>query len=136
MNVPPSALAPLVMVGANMTTTDRLARHDSAIKRLARVGEISHADIAPKAAAQIVVGEATACLPLGDLIDLSAEAARLRKEIAKNEAEIARIEKKLGNEKFVANAPEEVVEAEREKMAEYQEALERLRVALGRVEEG
>ena len=47
--------------------------------------------------------------------------------------EIARLHKKLSNEKFVANAPEEMVEAEREKLAEYREAQERLQVALSRV---
>ena len=83
MNVPPAAIAPLVVVGANAETQERLARHDAAIKRLARVGEISHADAAPAASAQFVVGEATACLPLGTLIDLAAEKARLEKEIAK-----------------------------------------------------
>ena len=89
------------------TTRERLARHDAAIKRLARVGEISHADAAPAASAQFVVGEATACLPLGTLIDLKAEEARLQKELAKVTEEIARLHKKLSNEKFVANAPEE-----------------------------
>ncbi len=62
------------------------------------------ADVAPKGAAQIVVGEATACLPLGSLIDLSAEKARIEKAIAKVDQEMARIAGKLGNEKFVANA--------------------------------
>ena len=73
----------------------------------------------PKGSTQIVVGEATFCLPLGSLIDLSAEAARLQKEIAKVTEEIARLHKKLSNEKFVANAPEEIVAAEREKLAEF-----------------
>ena len=112
----------------------RLARHAAAIEPLARVGAINHADAAPPASAQIVVGEATACLPLGNLIDLDAEAARLQKEIKKTADEIGRLQEKLSNERFVANAPEEVVAAEREKLAEYQEALEKLRVALARVE--
>src|SRR5690606_39357199 len=106
MNVPPAAIAPLVLVGANDVTTERLARHEAAIKRLARVGDISHAPAAPEASAQFVIGEATACLPLGTLIDLKAEAARLQKELAKTTEEIARLHKKLSNEKFVANAPD------------------------------
>ncbi len=110
-----------------------LARHEAAIKRLARVGEISHADAAPAASAQFVLGEATACLPLGTLIDLKAEAARLQKEIAKVTEEIARLHKKLSNEKFVANAPEDVVAAEREKLEEYREAQAKLDTALSRV---
>jgi valyl-tRNA synthetase len=135
MNVPPSAMAPLVMVGAGAATRERLSRHEAAIGRLARISGISFADAAPKASAQLVIGEATACLPLGDLIDLAAEAARLRKEIAKASGEIARIEKKLANEKFVANAPEEIVAAEREKLDEYRATAERLETALSRVSE-
>ena len=83
--------------------------------------------------AQIVVNEATVCLPLGDLIDLKAEAARLHKEVAKVTEEIARIMKKLSNEKFVANAREDVVEAERQKLSEFQEAQEKLQAALSLV---
>ena len=81
----------------------------------------------------MVLGEATVCLPLGSLIDLKAEAARLQKELAKVTEEIARLAKKLSNEKFVANAPEEVVAAEREKLSEYGETQQRLSVALERV---
>ena len=93
----------------------------------------SLAQTPPKGSAQIVLNEATVCLPLGSLIDLQAEAARLQKELAKVTEEIARLHNKLSNEKFVANAPEEVVEAEREKHAEYREAQEKLSVALTRV---
>ncbi|WP_394891676.1 valine--tRNA ligase [Mesorhizobium sp. AaZ16] len=133
MNVPPAAIAPLVVIGASDLTRARLERHDSAVKRLARIGAVTHADAAPAASAQIVLGEATVCLPLGSLIDLEAEAARLQKELARVTEEVARIHKKLSNEKFVANAAPEVVAAEREKLAEYQEAQERLNVALARV---
>ncbi len=131
MNVPPAAVAPLVAVGAASTTRERLARHEPAIRRLARVDETAFATEAPKASAQIVIGEATFCLPLGSLIDLQAEAARLGKEIAKTEGEMERIDKKLGNERFVANAPAEIVEAEREKRAEFEAARAKLLVALG-----
>ena len=135
MNVPPAAIAPLVFVGANDTTLERLKRHQSAIARLARIGDITHAPAAPKGSAQIVAGEATACLPLGSLIDLSAEAARLQKELAKTTEEIARLHKKLSNEKFVASAPEEIVAAEREKLEEYRLTQQKLDTALARVRE-
>ena len=135
MNVPPAAMAPLVFVGADAGTRERAARHDPAIRRLARIGEVAFAEAAPKGSAQMVVGEATACLPLGDLIDVSAESARLTKELGKNSDEIGRIEKKLSNEKFVANANPEVVDAEREKLAELVEARTRLQAALDRVRE-
>ncbi|WP_434723096.1 valine--tRNA ligase [Mesorhizobium sp. RIZ17] len=133
MNVPPAAIAPLMVIGANTLTQERLERHAQAIKRLARVGDIAFTDAPPKGSAQIVLNEATVSLPLGSLIDLQAEAARLQKELAKVTEEIARLHKKLSNEKFVANAPEEVVEAEREKLAEYREVQEKLSVALTRV---
>ncbi|MCB1446740.1 MAG: class I tRNA ligase family protein, partial [Rhizobiaceae bacterium] len=135
MNVPPGATAPLVIVGANAETRERSERHGAAIGRLARVEAISFADAAPKGAAQIVVGEATACLPLGSLIDLSAEKARLAKSRDKARSEIGRIDGKLGNEKFVANAKPEVVEAEREKRAELVRQLESLETALARLAE-
>ncbi|MBX5132583.1 valine--tRNA ligase [Rhizobium lentis] len=135
MNVPPSATAPLVVVKANNLTRERLFRHDAAIKRLARVEAISLSDDAPKGAAQIVVAEATVCLPLGNLIDLSAEKARLEKAIAKMDGEIARINGKLSNEKFVANANPEVVEAERERLDELKGQIASLKTALSRVSE-
>ena len=69
----------------------------------------------------------------GTLIDLKAEEARLQKELAKTTEEIARLHKKLSNERFVANAPEEIVAAEREKLAEFVEAQSRLQLALARV---
>jgi valyl-tRNA synthetase len=75
-------------------------------------------------------------LPLKGVIDLGAERARLAKEIAKAEADIARVDAKLGNANFVARAPEEVVEQEKEKREEAQgrrqkivEALDRLKGA-------
>lgn len=135
MNVPPAAMAPLVIVGAKGLTGERLDRHASAVKRLARVESIEHADTAPRGSAQIVIGEATACLPLGKLIDLTAEKSRLEKAITKVEAERQRILDKLANEKFVANAKPELVEAERERLAELDQQRDSLGVALSRVSE-
>ncbi|MDK1492246.1 valine--tRNA ligase [Sinorhizobium sp. 7-81] len=135
MNVPPAATAPLVIVGANGLTSERLDRHASAIKRLARVESIEHAAVAPRGSAQIIIAEATACLPLGNLIDLAAEKLRLEKAIAKVEVERERILGKLANEKFVANAKAELVEAERERLVELDLQKDSLGVALSRVSE-
>ncbi|WP_037084562.1 valine--tRNA ligase [Neorhizobium vignae] len=135
MNVPPSAVAPLIVVGANELTQARLRRHEAAVRRLARVETIELADAAPKGSAQIVVGEATACLPLGNLIDLVAEKARIEKAVGKTEAEMDRIGKKLANEKFVANADPEVVAAERERFAELEVQMANLKTALLRISE-
>lgn len=135
MNVPPAATAPLIVVAANALTRERLERHASAIGRLARVEHIDHAAVAPRGSAQIVVGEATACLPLGNLIDLSAEKSRLEKAISKVEVERERILGKLANEKFVANAKPELVDAERERLVELDLQKDSLGVALARVAE-
>ncbi|MFD1744072.1 valine--tRNA ligase [Rhizobium helianthi] len=135
MNVPPSAKAPLIMVGASALTEGRLQRHRAAIERLARVESIELAETAPRGAAQVVIGEATACLPLGSLIDLAAEKARIEKALGKVNADIDRAQKKLGNEKFVANADPEVVAAERERLAELEVQQASLQTALQRVSE-
>jgi valyl-tRNA synthetase len=133
MNVKPSETVPLVMVDANEVTRTRLGLHAPAIRRLARVDPVELADKAPKASAQVVVGEATACLLLEGIIDFAAERARLEKEVKRLEGEIKRLRGKLGNEKFIANAPAEVVEEEREKLAGYQAQMERTKAALQRV---
>ena len=135
MNVPPSAQAPLAVLEANDLTKERLAHHDAAIKRLSRVADISLSDAAPKGSAQLVVGEATYCMPLGSLIDLDAEMARLEKENGKLAAEMEKIDKKLSNEKFVANAKPEVVEADRARFNELQEAQSKIAVAQQRLKD-
>jgi len=122
-----------VVVGASDATCGRLLRHDPAIKQLARDDDVVIESEPPKGAAQIVVREATVCLPLGGLIDIAAERARLEKAIGKAREEIARLEKKLANEKFVANARPEVVQAERDKLAEAVPALAKLEAALSRI---
>lgn len=133
MNIPPATLMPLALVGASAETKERAPRWSDVIKRLARLSDISFADTAPEGAAQLVVRGEVAALPLKGVVDLAAERTRLAKEIAKADADIERVDKKLGNEKFVANAPEELVEEEKEKReaalarkAKFQDALSRL----------
>ncbi|SYZ80480.1 valyl-tRNA synthetase [Vibrio paracholerae] len=81
---------------------------------------------ATPACATALVGKSELIIPMAGLIDKDAELDRLAKEIAKTQGEIARIEGKLGNEGFVAKAPEAVITKEREKLAGYQEALVKL----------
>jgi len=135
MNVPPGAQAPLVFVGAGQLTRERVATHEAALRRLARVDGVSFAETTPRGSAQIVAGEAVAAIPLGALIDVNAEAQRLDKALAKAKEEIARIDKKLDNPNFVARADPDVVEAERDKRADYLAEAEKLAVALGRLRE-
>ena len=109
---------PLVLAGASAETQGRATRWADFIKRLARVSEILSAPAAPKGSVQLVVRGEVAALPLIGVIDLEAERARLAKELAKAAADIGRVDAKLNNANFVARAPEEVVEEEKEKRAE------------------
>ncbi len=136
MNIPPATSLPLVLAGASPEIASRARHWADFVQRLARVGEISFADVPPKRAVQLVVRGDVAALPLQGVIDLAAERARLAKEMAKCDADIARVEAKLGNPNFVARAPDEVVEEEKEKREEAQlrkakiaEALQRLQGA-------
>jgi valyl-tRNA synthetase len=136
MEIKPATLTPLVLAGASPETKERALRWTDVIKRLARVSDISFADRAPEGAVQLLVRGEVAALPLKGVIDLSAERTRLDKEVAKADADIKRVDAKLGNEKFVANAPEEIVEEEKEKRdaavarkEKLQEALDRLKQA-------
>ena len=86
--------------------------------------------------AQIVVGGATFALPLAGIIDFAAEQARLEKEIARVRGRDRPASTRSSPTRaFVARAPEEVVEAEREKRAAYAADSERLKAALERVKE-
>jgi valyl-tRNA synthetase len=134
MNI--AAAIPLVLAGASAETKARAERWAEFIKRLARVSEISSAPAAPQGSVQLVVRGETAALPLKGVIDIAAERARLTKEMQKADADIARVDAKLGNPNFMARAPEEVVEEEKEKReealarkAKIAEALERLKGA-------
>ena len=103
------------------------------IKRLARISDFSTADQAPKQAIGLIVRGDVVALPLEGIIDLEAERARLGKEIEKITTEASKITAKLGNADFVARAPEEVVEEQRERLQEGAERLVKLREALSRL---
>src|SRR5690606_9118707 len=130
MNVPAGAKVPLVVVGANEETVTRIGTHRAAIERLARVSTIETAGSIPQSSAQFVVGEANWGLPLADLIDIDAERQRLSKEVKKLDGEIGGLEKKLGNEQFLAKAPEEIIGEQKERLAEAQTRRAKLGQAL------
>jgi valyl-tRNA synthetase len=137
MNIVPATLTPLVLVGASAELQARALRWSDTIKRLARLGDVSFADAAPDGSVQLLIRGDVAALPLKGVIDVVAEKLRLDKELAKAEADIKRVDAKLSNEKFVANAPDEIVEEEKDKRdtavarkAQILEALERLKSAV------
>jgi valyl-tRNA synthetase len=99
------------------------------LKKLARVGSIDviSPTWVPKLAASAVVDGTEIFIPLEGLIDISAERARLEKEIARLQQLVESIEKKLGNPQFVERAPKEVVQKERDKQANFLLSLEKLK---------
>ncbi len=134
MNVPPGARIPLILTGANDITTVRAERHEETIKRLARLETIKLEEDIPKGAIQIVIDEATAALPLKEVINIEAECDRLKREIEKVGSEIKKLDSKLSNEQFTSRAPEHVVEEQRERKSEAEETAERLKAALKRIQ--
>jgi valyl-tRNA synthetase len=134
MNVPPGAKPPLSVIGAGPETKARLARHRDLLLSLARLDSAREADAAPTGSVPIVLGEATGALAIAEFIDLSAEKARLAKEIAGHVGEIEKTGKKLSNPDFLARAKEEVVEENRERLAEAEAAKAKLEAALARLE--
>jgi len=134
MNVPAGAKIPLLLIGADKTSRARALHHDETIKRMARLGKISFAKAAPKGSVQFVLGEATAALPLADFIDMSAEAARLAREVEKIEAEINKIEAKMSNEQFMSKAPAAVIEENRERRSAFEDRLAKLSAARKRLD--
>jgi valyl-tRNA synthetase len=99
-----------------------------------RVSEIIFDRDAGAGAIPYVADGAAFALPVADFIDLSAEGARLKKELAARGDEIARTSKKLANPDFLSRAPEEVIEENRERLAEAESVKARLEAALARLE--
>ena len=133
MNVPPAARVPLLVKDAEPVA----ARTDRAPPRAFRPARPGRADRAGDdrfrpGAIQAVVEGATLILPLGEVVDLARERARLAKEIGRLDAEIAKIGAKLANPNFVAKAKPEVVEEQREREADAARDRDRLRAAYDR----
>ena len=134
VNVPPSVTTPLLVKDAAPESLARAERWLEAIRRLGRVSDVTPlAGDPPRGVVQAVVGEATAMLPLAEVIDLAAERARLAKERGRAAMEANKIAAKLGNADFVSRAPEEVVEENRERLDAARAEVARLDAALARV---
>src|SRR5690606_20067521 len=134
LNVPPGARPVLLVLEADERQRAVLEANAAVIAQTLRVEGVRFEASAPDGAIPYVVEGATLALPVAEFIDLAAERARLAKEIAAHAADIERTAKKLGNPDFVARAPEEVVEENRERLAEAEAARAKLQGALARLE--
>jgi valyl-tRNA synthetase len=134
MNIAPGPMLTLLIRDAGAATRARLEQFGDLVKRLARADKIETTSAEPpKGAAQIVLDEATIFVPLTGVIDIAQERARLSKELGKAKGEAERIEKKLGNEQFLAKANPEVVAEQRQKLEEFNLAVTKLTQALDRL---
>ena len=135
MNVPGGAEIEMTVSGAGETVRGRLERNGALIARLARLSDIAFAEEAPKGAVTVAMEDCALSLPLAGVIDVGAERARLDKALAKLEKEIGGLNAKLSNEKFLANAPGEVVQEQRERLAGAEAERDKLVAAKRRLSE-
>jgi len=132
LNVPPGARLPIYVRDASGETSARLGRQEAALARLARVDQAS-GEVPAGGSLQIVVDEATFVVPLGDVVDIEAEKARLAKAIAAAEKERDGLAGRLNNPSFVEKAKPEAVDKARADHAEKAAEAERLGAALARL---
>jgi valyl-tRNA synthetase len=133
MRVPPSVEVPILLKDAGQETMARAARWLDQIRRLARASELrALAGVVPAGSAQALMDEAVVVLPLAGVIDVAAERARLIRERDRAAAEAEKIERKLANADFIARAPDEVVQENRERLAAAHAEVARLEAAVGR----
>ncbi len=131
MNVPPSRKAKVYIATAYKPAFE----HGSVfMQRLASASEVEVADsFELDGAVCIVTADAKIYIPMGELVDLAAEKARLNKELAAVEKDLVFVNGKLSNENFVAKAPAAVVEAQREQKTRYEEKIAMLKESIAKL---
>ncbi|MDR6357666.1 valyl-tRNA synthetase [Pseudomonas psychrotolerans] len=118
----------IIVANASAEDQRRLADFEPLLNKLAKLESVrvlAAGEEAPMSATTLV-GEMEVLVPMAGLIDKDAELARLDKEIGRLDGEVKRVGGKLSNEGFVAKAPAEVLEKERAKLAEAEQALAKL----------
>lgn len=112
-NLPNKETLPLQVVGGKASVPCV-----SVVKKMANLSDISESDTKDATSVSFLVGTVEYAVPLGGNIDIGAELKKLESELAYNEGFLQSVLKKLGNEKFVNNAPAKVIEMERKKQSD------------------
>ena len=136
MNISPAKDLDILINNGSAEDQRRLNENTAFLTKLAKLSSITWlnpGDEAPMSATQLV-GDMEVLVPMAGLIDKDAELARLKKEMDKLGKEVARVEGKLGNEKFVANAPADVITKEKEKLDTAKSALDKLTEQYAKIE--
>ncbi len=137
MSVPPSTRLPLFAVASNTNESDFLRQAAPVLQALAKLSEVRVFDdeaswaAAAQASPVAVVGEARICLHME--VDIEAEKARMGKEVARLEGEIAKTQVKLSNEVFVSRAPPAIIEQEKKRMTDFTATLDKVKNQLARL---
>ena len=134
MNVPPSKKAALFILSAKKQI---FAEGEGFLQRLAYADEVSMLDAEPDnldGMVTITTADAKLYIPMGQLVDVQKEIARITKELENAKKFLNSLEAKLSNENFVARAPEAVVNAEREKAAKHRDLIAQLEQSLAAME--
>ncbi|MFD1794697.1 valine--tRNA ligase [Paracoccus aurantiacus] len=132
MGVPAGARIDLIVTEADQAARDALAANAPLVERLARVNPPAQG-ASGKGMIAVSAPGASFALPIGDVIDVAAETARLEKNAAKTGKDADGLRKRLDNPKFVENADFEVIEETRQKLADLDEDLARINAALGQL---
>ena len=127
-NIAPKEALTLQAVGTN-----KYEAYGCVIRKMANLATIDTVTDKDAAAAAFMVGTDEFAVPLGDMIDIEAETAKLEAQLKHLEGFLAGIRKKLSNEKFVANAPEAVVAMERKKQSDSEEKIAAIKESLAAV---
>ena len=135
MRVPAGLRIPMIVTELDAAGQAAWDRNEAMILKLARVVDLTHADAFPKGTITVAVPGGTFGLPLADIIDIDAEKERLEKSLGKLAKELGGLRGRLNNPKFVASAPDEVVEEARANLAEREEEERQLKAAMDRLNE-
>jgi len=135
MHVPAGLKIPMIQQALDDLGRGAWARNEALIKKMARIDSLTERADLPKGCITIAVDGGVFALPLADIIDVGEEKARLEKSLEKLAKELGGLKGRLNNPKFVASAPEEVVNESRTRLAQGEEEVEKLNAALERLAE-
>ncbi|MEM7083629.1 MAG: valine--tRNA ligase [Pseudomonadota bacterium] len=134
MDLSPGKPVPVLCQNASASDRERIEKHSNLLISLARLESITVLEEEPPAASTALLGNMKVLVPMAGLIDPDAEKARLNRQIEKLRKDLTQNQNKLGNEKFVNNAPAEVVETVRQRVSELTLAIEQLDTQIATVD--